>query len=395
MEGGMGSVEYGPYRNEAEHVRFAQIARDSFTFPEPLVEPYFHAVGRENMRVVRRDDEVVGGLAILPMGQFFGGRSIPMGGIAVVAVAPEQRARGAATQLLREMLAELYGAGTPLSSLYPATLALYRRVGYESAGYACEATLPFKDIDLRDRGLAVRRAEERDEPEIRALYQRWAAGVPGMLDRNEFIWGRVHLLRGEATQGYVIRGTDGLEGYAFLLTQFIDFYHANVRVVDVVTITPAAARVLLTFLADFRTTRDNVLVRVGPADPLLGMLREEHYTIERRVPWMLRIVNVEEALRQRGYPRELSGELQLHVEDEDLPQNSGPWVLRVREGAATVERGGRGRLRLHTRGLAALFSGYQRAENLRIQGLADGPADELAGATALFAGPVPWMRDGF
>ena len=47
------------------------------------------------------------------------------------------------------------------------------------------------------------------------------------------------------------------------------------------------------------------------------------------------------------------------------------------------------------RGLAALYTGHLSAFQLQLMGRLDGPESDLDQATAIFAGPAPWMSDRF
>jgi predicted acetyltransferase len=47
------------------------------------------------------------------------------------------------------------------------------------------------------------------------------------------------------------------------------------------------------------------------------------------------------------------------------------------------------------RGLAPLYTGYHSPFELRAAGRLDGPDSDLERLGAIFAGPAPWMRDGF
>ena len=68
------------------------------------------------------------------MRQWWCGRAVPMAGVAGVKVAPEDRGRGIARRLMAALLAEVAARGYPLSVLYPATVPLYRSLGWELAG---------------------------------------------------------------------------------------------------------------------------------------------------------------------------------------------------------------------------------------------------------------------
>ena len=63
------------------------------------------------------DGRVAGQLRIRPYGQLFGGRSVPMGGIAAVAVEPWARGRGVAQALLDASLQAMAEAGQVVSAM--------------------------------------------------------------------------------------------------------------------------------------------------------------------------------------------------------------------------------------------------------------------------------------
>jgi predicted acetyltransferase len=164
---------------------------------------------------------------------------------------------------------------------------------------------------------------------------------------------------------------------------------------EILAATHDAGRRLLAFLAQHQSMCGEMVITRGPNDPFISLLREQSATIEVRGVWMLRIVDVRKGLERRGYLPGLSGEVHLEIEDDVVPQNEGRWILRVEDGEARVEPGGRGELRMHVRGLASLYSGYRSAEQAMVMGLAEGDAEAARAATALFAGPSPWMVEIF
>jgi predicted acetyltransferase len=107
------------------------------------------------------------------------------------------------------------------------------------------------------------------------------------------------------------------------------------------------------------------------------------------------VVDVGAALAARGYPAGVEAELHLAVADDVLPANNASFVLRVAKGRGEVAPGGSGSLRLDVRALAALFAGYRSPAQLRMSTDLVGSDQDLALAATLFAGPAPWMPDGF
>jgi predicted acetyltransferase len=130
-------------------------------------------------------------------------------------------------------------------------------------------------------------------------------------------------------------------------------------------------------------------------DPLLLLPRDHCADVFARNRWMLRIVRLAEALTLRGYPAGVSAELHMQVEDDLLPENTGAFVLTVRDGSATVARGGRGTFRLSIRALASVYTGFLSPAQLVAAGMLETSEHDAAIAAALFAGPTPWMRDHF
>src|ERR1019366_9363780 len=66
--------------------------------------------------------------------QFWGGRPMPMGGVAGVVVAPDARGRGVGTRLMTAVAQRSLERGDLVSALYPATIPIYRALGWEVVG---------------------------------------------------------------------------------------------------------------------------------------------------------------------------------------------------------------------------------------------------------------------
>lgn len=384
---------YGPPRSPDELDAFARIAAESFAIPLEEERRYVERNGAGRLRLLRAGDAPIAGLALLEdLGQWYGGRRVDCVGIAAVAVDPRQRGRGAGTTLLRAAVRELHAAGTPLALLYPATQPLYRRAGFERAGARWRVRVAPAALDLRDRALPLRRIAPADRaalPEVRAASQ---GGTGGGLDRNALLWDRI---LADADVDAVAIGPDGaIEGFlAGRLDRRDEAVTLHLR--DLVARTPAAATRLLTFLADHRHQVGEVVWHGAPDDPLLALPREQQARVELGQVWMLRVVDVEGALRARGYPAGLTASLHLEVFDEVIEANRGRFVLEVDDGRASVRRGGEGRLRVHVRGLAPLYSGWMTPDALACTGLLEGPPPDRSLAAALFAGRAPAMADFF
>lgn len=361
--------------------------------PPGLETTFLKLLGWEGVRTIERRGELLGGLVLLPLGQWFGGRSVSMAGIASVAIAPHARGNGAAALLMQSVLAEAYEQGFALSTLYPATQRLYRQVGYEQAGTHGLWEVPLSTIGRVGDALSMLPIDATsDRPHLAALYRRQAPGENGWLDRSDALW--QFALTTELTQPVTVYQLGDDEGYVALKASRQDD-RGIIIIRDWVILSPAAERTTWQLLAGYRSQVDAVRW-YGPAiDPRCLRLPEQTARLVSSQNWMIRIVNLEAAIAQRGYPATLEAELHLRVNDPLLPQNAGNWVVSVSGGRGSIVLGGRGDLAIGIDGLGPLYTGYLSAEQLQRSGKLDGSAEAIAIATQLFSGSAPWMADFF
>jgi predicted acetyltransferase len=385
------NLEYGPVRAD-EIDRLNDLLEQALTFNIGGMAPWTAAIGHEHMRAVRRDGRAVAGMSIIPMGHYFGGQSVRTGGITAVGVAPDHRGSGVGLWMLQQSLKELHRQAVPLASLYPATTAFYRRAGFERAAQRILYDVPLAAIGMRDYTLEAVLAGPGEYAIIKQLYTQQAARSSAFIDRPEFYWNNILEPKDKRAYTFIAQRDGAPEGY-------VVFSHATwgetLKVIDIVALTPAAGRRLLTLLADHRSVIETMRLPGGPNDTLLFLMTEQKQKVSWALDLMLRIVDVTGALGARGYPAGVSAELHLDVRDELLPWNNGRFVLTVADRRASVRSGGAGSFSLHVRDLAALYSGYMTPPELRIASSLDGQDADLATAAQIFTGPRPWTPDMF
>ncbi len=386
----------GQPQNDHEIEQYAQIARVSFGLSLEDAHIFIRRAGNENIRLLCEDGAVSGGLIVLKCGQWFGGRCVPTAAIVAVATAPHRRGFGVASKLMNAMLREMRDDSVPISTLYPATVAYYRKLGYGLAGGRFQVRLPASALPHPDRALPIRPMVEEDADRIERFYDQWAQWNHGNLRRHSYHWARVRSPRGKDARGFVIERDGNIEGYLYCLQERPEDAHdVTLKVTDFAATTPQASRRILDFLADHRSMVAEVILHTGPADPLLTLLPETAYALRLELYWMVRVINVAKALEARGYPAGLEAELHLQIDDQSLGANSGRYVLTVSDAAGQVRPGGDGLLRMSQRALATMYAAHLSPHALHAVGLLHGDPDQLAAAQSVFAAPAPWMRDQF
>jgi predicted acetyltransferase len=345
---------------------------------------------------------MAGGAMFFDMRQWWCGREVPMAGVASVRVAPEDRGQGIGRALMTALLDLTAARGYPVSVLYPATMPLYRSLGWELAGGKHTAVIPARSLRaLPPPDVAAKAGGDR--PPLRR------AG-PGDADAVISVIGRVHEAARDAgpvtwDAATVGRWLADRDLYAYLSDDgFVacrwDNAHADLRVQRALGVSPATVRGLWEHVASYGSVAERVHAVVGPADAFWWLARERDADMERRELWMLRVADAPAAIAARGFPAAVSAAVPLLITDTARPANSGPWELTVAEGKAALTPAGprvpgaHPPLALGARGLAALYAGTP-VVTLRRAGLASGgsPHDDAV-LDAAFAA-TPYMLDGF
>jgi predicted acetyltransferase len=392
----MAGVVFVPARKK-DLAPLGDVLAHSFGFPPGDETAWFERAGHENIRVLRRGERVVGGLLEIPMGQFFGGRSVRTLGVAGVGIAPDERGSGLAAQMMISMLREGRANGFPISTLYPASITLYRRAGYERAGAKLRIGFDPRMIVLpKVSGAKVNEVAGMPD-ELRAVYNEAARAQSGYLDRGPYVWARVVAPRGHVTKTFTVSFAGRVEGYVVISNKTEAGIDTKVHVSDLAAKSPRAMRAVLRLLTEYRSLATDVSWTGGLDDPFVALLPERHHAIELSDFFMVRIADPAGALTARGYPP-IDATVLLELRDETMRENSGVYELVVTKGTASVtktktKKPAHARLTEHA--LAALYTGHLCPSVLERIGMLRASAQAKAALTALFAGPSPSMRDHF
>jgi len=353
----------------------------------------------DRMLAVFVDGDVAAWSQVRPFGQFFGGRSVAMGGYSPVVAAPEHRGHGYGSTVTAAHYPLMRERGEVLAGLYPASTQLYRGVGFEIGGVHAMRKLPTRSLHkLRGgSGIAVRRAVADDLAAIKDCYRRFAATQDGWLDRPEVWWERLLPVSKIATSQhvYVVDGEGGE------VRAYIRYAHRSgtdggysIEVAELCAPDPDLLVALWRLVGSSSTQADFAQVVGPPEHPLLLLLADQDLTTTREIRWMTRIVDASGAIAARGFPAAVSCEVDIDLTDRQCDWNAGGWHLSVSGGVGTLTKGGTGAVSMTANALASLYTGYARAETLQSAGLVSGgTTDQLGALTAAFAGPTPTIAD--
>ena len=241
------------------------------------------------------DGRAAGAAMIHDQRQWWVGREVPCAGIASVKVAPELRGRGVGRRLMTSVLDTVADRGYPLSALFPATMPLYRSLGWELAGGKYSATIPARSLwtlvapdkdaasaaPASSAGAEIRRAGAGDAAQIIAIIGRAhrAARDAGPLTWDEAPFrqwlGRTDLY------GYLV-GDDGFAAYRW----GGDGRHGELLVERVHAATPESLRALWSVIASHSSVARTVTAPDPAERPVLVAHDRRDATIAERSMWI-------------------------------------------------------------------------------------------------------------
>jgi predicted acetyltransferase len=320
--------------------------------------------------------------------QAWHGRLVPMAGMAGITVLPEFRGRGVGTRLMRGLSEVSVARGEPISALYPATVPVYRHLGWELVGAQSRYALPAAQLRTLGGDTRLRRVGTEDIPELRelcgsALRQGRASG-PLLWPESEW------LRRVTDPETFIYRADDGVVVYG---------WHGSDLVVHFLWgATESTLRSLWAVVGSGSSVAKTVHAYLSPDDPLFWLLPEEAGHEVEQHGWMLRILDVAAALTARGYPAGVDGAFTFSVADGKGEADARTYRLTVHGGDGTVERTTAPEsdaLRLTSRGLAALYAGRPLAA-IKAAGLGSGGDPAAAELVhAVFATSTAYLTDYF
>lgn len=357
--------------------------------------------------LVERAGEIVGHAFLFPLKAWFGGRSVPLGGVASLAIAPEARGQGIGTALLRHLHRASDVRGDALTMLYAFRQRFYARHGYGTTASRKRLAIDPASVPASWRALAkgrIRRPRGDDKDAIAAAYARAAAKTSGWLSRGNTDWERQ--LARERRQFLVAdrpasEGRPAVAGYvAFEVVQSEAHAATSIRVEELVADDDVTRLVLLGALAGMRDQVVEIELEVDAADPLelalvdsdgrrFGTDQVEHDLGSVVGGPMIRIEDVPRAIEARGYAAEGSFDVVVHAADGEV-DGAGEEIavsVHVAGGRAEVSaaRAASGAIRTTKAALASILYGGLRLSDAVRLGLADADTRTLARADAILA----------
>ncbi len=322
-----------------------------------------------NILCLFEGDRLASSLKIHPFRAFVGGRKVGLGGIGAVMTFADCQGRGHAGRLLAHSLRDMRRRGQALAELYPFSHVYYGRHGYgRAAEHFHFPNLTQRDLPAFEERHMVRRLDPGEglAPLLRA-HSRIIRRYNLCCERTTDGWRKFMDRREERkTFCYVIRDGGEVIGWFACSNQRRNSTGGHESTTQSMALSGRRAlRAMLGFHAKLPDAVKHISLHL-PSD--MDLWDETGEPAEKiiRPDQQLRIVDLEAALRLRGYQAGAEGRLVLRIADRDAPWNRGTWAVRWRDGTlASMDRTNRpSDLAADIAAFAQLYCGYKSADEL-------------------------------
>ncbi|MCL4510488.1 MAG: GNAT family N-acetyltransferase [Bacteroidetes bacterium] len=351
---------------------------------------------------------IAGCLRITPFEVCSRGVKMPMAGIAAVAVQPEARRRGIAEALMENALLKMYEMNYPVSMLFPFKHYFYKKFGYAYAGNMVQYEFsPNNIVTFEDRS-HVRAFGKSDKNKLKSVLQQ-ETQVHGSFTpmRGDSFWDLVVLPKLKDAYVYddgEVKGYVVFELYKDTGLSAGSTGEPVINIKEFVGLDAPAHRGLWGFIGALGEQVSRIKF-LAPADyPLHLFLKEPRESDYHRLffeyksfaklasGFMLRVINVPDALRKLRHGVESPADFVLKVNDGNLPQNSRNFNLHVHSGETAVDETKQtAQFETDIEIFSQIYSGFLKPGDALKYGFASGEPAVASKLNELFEAPAPFI----
>ncbi|PZD85828.1 GNAT family N-acetyltransferase [Bacilli bacterium] len=351
-------------------------ALSQFAFQYELTEAEFQKKKEEAERHmifgIKDQNKIAAKLHLIPLSVDMNGISMDMGGIGSVATWPEYRRNGMVKDLLSHALHKMKENGQLVSYLHPFSVPFYRKYGWEIAFAKKKYQIPMERIKKNWNGSGYVKRTEAEIATFNTIYHTYMKKFNGSLIRDEKWW-KQRVWKNKPLTVVAYNNEHKPEGYLFYSVKNRVF-----KVEELIFCSLNGLKVLLQFIANHDSMADQIQMEMPENDNLPVLIDEPRFEQKVSPYFMARIVDVNSYLKQYVSQTRLQDiSLQINVQDDFLPDNTGTYCLEEVDGKIDVihEKGisesNKG-ISCNIQQLTTMFFGYKRPTELYELGLIGG-----------------------
>ena len=336
-------------------------------------------------------ENLVSQIAVYPLDMNIYGNTYYIGFVTSVCTYPEYSGHGMMKRLMIQSMTHMRERRQSFAMLFPYSIPLYRRFGYEIISNKISYTVKDRQIPTKAKAPGYVRRVDWQSKDFMKLHAAFAAATHGCLYRNSLAWEEYWRWDEDDTTVAVYYTTEGVpSGYMVYLIKE-DVMHIK----EMIYLDHEAQEGLWEFIRAHDSMIDEVKGNTYFSEPIAFELDDGDIREVIRPYIMGRIIDVEQFLAEyKCDPNEGDAVIALDIADEVLPWNNRMFCVKFHQGRCTLtDEAPEHTLKMSIATLTTLLLGYKTAAKLyKLDRIAAHP-DAVARLDDLLLHEMPYISD--
>lgn len=309
-------------------------------------------------------ENLVSQIAVYPLDMNIYGTTRSIGFVTSVCTYPEYTGHGIMKRLMRRSLEDMREKKQSFAMLFPYSIPLYRRFGYEIISNKISYTVKDRQIPAKAQAPGYVRRVGWENRDFMELHAKFASITHGCLYRNALAWEEYWRWDEDDTKVAIYySSSDEPYGYMVYLINN-DIMHVK----EMISLNHEAQRGLWEFIHAHDSMIDEVRGNNYYSESIAFELDDSDIKETIRPYSMGRIIDVAEFFKSYACdPDEPAAVFRFDVTDELLPWNNGSFTVRFERGKCRItDEPAEYEMGLSIATLTTLLLGYKTAEKLYV-----------------------------
>lgn len=336
-------------------------------------------------------ETLVSQFAVYPLQMNIYGEICPIGFVTSVSTYPEFSGKGIMATLMRQSLTRMREKKQPVALLYPYSIPLYRKFGWEIISNKISFTVKDYQIPGTAKAEGYVRRVDWDSPDFMELHGQFARKTHGCLLRNVLAWEEYWRWDEDDTTVAVYYSSEGKAyGYMVYLIKGDIMY-----IKEMIYLNREAQKGLWEYIHAHNSMIDEVRGNTYFSEPIAFDMEDGDIKETIRPYIMGRIVDVEQFLQNyRCNPDTPEVLITFDISDPILEWNQRIFTICFDRGQCSlVEKESPFRVRMTIGTLSALMLGYKTAAQLAWREKIEGDAASIRMLDSALQHELPYISD--
>lgn len=336
-------------------------------------------------------DTLVAQFAVYPLDMNVYGQRFNVGFVTSVCTYPEYTGHGIMKNLMKHSLTRMKENNKPFALLYPYSIPLYRRLGWEIISNKMTYVIKDRQIPQKISEPGYVRRVSWDDKQFKELHSRFADRTHGCLYRNNLAWEEYFRWDEDDTMVAIYYSANDVPcGYMVYLISS-DIMHIK----EMIYLNREAQLGLWEYIHAHDSMIDEVRGNNYYSEPIAFELDDSDIKETIKPYAMGRIIDIEQFISKYVCdPDEPAAIFEFDITDELLDWNNGKFVVYFNRGKCSItDEKPQYSLKMTIGTLTTLLMGYKTAEKLMNMGKIEGTRAAIDRLDDILFHEVPYVSD--